>query len=341
MNFVTKPSRILILYNRVTKSPGGDSKELLADEDNVISATKVNLALQRTGFDSEIFDVNERTIEEIPQKKFDLIFNLAEGLGNLPRSDFLVARFLEKHHLPFTGSGSQALALTNNKINTKSLLLKNELPTPKFIFLNSSTDALPEWLKFPVIVKPVGMDCSIGIDQNSVVENKTVLKKVLDEKEEKYHDLFFVEEYIDGREINVAVLGNGEKLEILPPSEILFDKRGYPGKYKIIDYDAKWVELSKTYQSTLKSCCPAPLDKRTAETLFAAAKKSYQLTNCRDYGRVDFRVAPDGTPFILEVNANQGIAPDTGTVRSAKAAGYSYESFIQKIVNLATKRLLS
>lgn len=336
---MNKPSTILVIYNRVTKSQG-DAKEILADEDNVTTANEVSDALGQIGFSATTFDVNEKTINEIPQKKFDLVFNLSEGMGDVPKSDFLVARFLENHQIPFTGSGSETLALTNNKINTKSLLLKHNLPTPKFTFLNSSSDPLPSWINFPVIVKPVGMDCSIGIDQNSVVENSSSLKKVLDEKEEKYQDLFFVEEYIDGREINVAILGNGDNLECLPPSEIIFDEKHYPGKYKIVDYDAKWVEFSKSYQST-PPVCPAILDEKAKQELFAIAKKAYQLTNCHDYGRVDFRLGKDGVPYVLEVNANQGISEDTGTTRSANAAGYTYESFLQKIIDLATERLLS
>lgn len=336
---MNKPSKILVIYNSVTKSQG-DDKEILADEDNITSANEVASALHKAGYVTETFDVNEKTINEIPGKNFDLVFNLTEGLGDMPRSDFLVARFLEKHKIPFTGSGSETLALTNNKMNTKSLLLKNNLPTPKFAFLNTSSDDLPEWLKFPVIVKPVGMDCSIGIDQNSVVEDEISLKKVLDEKEEKYHDLFFVEEYVDGREINVVVLGNNDNLETLPPSEVVFDNNLYPGKYKIVDYDAKWVEFSKSYQST-PPVCPAVLDNVVREALFDVAKKAYQLTNCHDYGRVDFRLDKNNTPYILEVNANQGISEDTGTTRSAIAAGYTYESFLEKIIDLASERLVS
>ncbi len=336
---MNKPSRILVIFNRVTKAPSSEEKELLADEDNILMANSVANALTAVGYTVELFEVNQSTLTDIPQKNFDLIFNLTEGLGDLPKSDFLVARFLEKHHLPFTGSGSYALALTNNKVNTKNLLLRHHLRTPKFVFLTSPTDPLPSWLTYPVIIKPVGMEASVGLSQISVVETNDQLKSTLASQEEKYGDLFFVEEYIYGREINVALLGNGASVEVLPPSEILFDEAKYPGKYKIVDFDAKWVEESPSYQATLNYRCPAPLEKEVEREIYSLARQAFLLTGCTDYSRIDFRLSPDGTPFVLEVNGNQGLSPDTGTVRSAKAAGYTYESFIEKIVDHAVKRL--
>jgi D-alanine-D-alanine ligase len=335
---VKSPSKILVLYNSVTKSQGED-KEILADEENIIMANDVAQALSPK-HETKLFNVDEKTIHKIKDEKFDLIFNLTEGLGDLPKSDHLVARYLEKEGLPFTGSGSKTLELTGNKIATKKILLKNSVPTAKFYFISGDNEDIPSWLKFPLIVKPMNMHCSIGISTKSVVENEEELRQFLKSQEEKYNELFFFEEFIDGREVNVAIMGNADNLEVLPPSEISFGTN-YPGKYKIVDFDAKWVESSETYKNTPSAPIINKLEEPLKTLLEDTAKKAFRLTNCQDYARVDFRIDKNGLPIVLEVNANQGIAIDSGTSRSARAAGYSYESFIQKIVDLATARLLS
>ena len=335
---MTDPANILVIYNRFTSTDSTlRTSETMADDDTVTSALEVAKCLSHK-HNVKLFEIDEKTILNLPKENFDLVFNLTEELGNLPKSDFLVASFLEKNKIPFTGSGSKTLALTGNKIETKKILLKNKIPTAKFYYLSSSEDILPEWLTFPLIVKPISMHCSIGISVNSVVEKESALREFIANQQEKYGELFFVEEYIEGREINVALLGNGDDIEVLPISEIIFSKN-YPSKYKIVDFNAKWVSESDTYQSTLESKIPADLPEATKIMLEETAIEAFRLTGCHDYARVDFRVDKSGIPIVLEVNANQGISEDTGTVRSAKVAGYTYENFVEKIVRTAQIRL--
>jgi D-alanine-D-alanine ligase len=192
-------------------------------------------------------------------------------------------------------------------------------------------------LQFPLIIKPIHEHGSIGISTDSVVYTfENLVRKVLELKE-LYKQPSLVEEYIDGREINAALLGNGKRAKVLPLSEILFT---LPDNVpKIVSFDAKWVEGSQEYIHTTGSC-PADLPAEVAEKIRKLAKKAYYIIGARDYCRVDFRVR-DNIPYILEVNANPCINPDgAGFVRSANAAGLSYHEVIYEILQTSMRRSL-
>jgi D-alanine-D-alanine ligase len=145
-----------------------------------------------------------------------------------------------------------------------------------------------------------------------------------------------VEEYIEGRELNVSILGN-EELQILPISEIDFSTMP-PGIPRICGYEAKWVETSQEFTHTVP-LCPAPLSPEVEDRVKKASLRAYQVLGCRDYARVDIRLSLDEIPYVLEVNANPDISPDAGMTRSAKAAGLAYPQFVGRIVDLAWSRI--
>jgi len=188
-------------------------------------------------------------------------------------------------------------------------------------------------LKFPVIVKPIAKDGSMGINGHSVLENLTEIYDQVDFITSTYQEPALVEEYIAGRELNVTVLGSGKKAQVLPVSEIVFGP-SFKNKYKIVDFPAKWEEDSVAYRDTV-GLCPAILDTTTQQKIERMALKAAELTGCRNYSRVDFRLSLNKSPYILEINANPGIAPDSGVIRSAYAAGFTYATFLEQLVNLA------
>jgi D-alanine-D-alanine ligase len=290
-----------------------------------------------------------KLIDELRDNPPDMIFNLCESLDGDPTQEMSLAALFELLKIPYTGSRAFALGLALNKSRVKEILNYHNIPTAGHFlcadldkFNKNGYSKLKD--KFPLIVKPSREDASIGIENNSVVYNETDLKKRIEHIIEEYKQPALVEQFIDGREINVSVVGNVVKDEndliVFPVSEIKFD--GLPSDYpKIVSYNSKWMYRTTEFENT-RAVCPAEnispaLEKKICET----AKKVYKIIGVSDYARVDFRVK-DNIPYVLEVNPNPDIASDadedTGFTRSGKAYGWSYEQLIQNIISFAAKR---
>jgi D-alanine-D-alanine ligase len=196
--------------------------------------------------------------------------------------------------------------------------------------------SLEESMKFPLIVKPSREDASIGIEPSSIVTNANELRKRVRFVIEEFDQPALVEEYIDGRELNVALLGN-RKPVIFPISEI--DMSTLPKAYpRIITYNAKWMKGTEEYLHT-KGVCPALLTPELESEIKSMALTAFELIGCRDYARIDFRLSKDHQPYILEVNPNPDISDDAGFARSAMAAGLTFDDLAGKIVECALERM--
>jgi D-alanine-D-alanine ligase len=190
-------------------------------------------------------------------------------------------------------------------------------------------------LRYPVIVKPAHEDASLGVDFDAVVNNLAELRRRVAWVVQTYHQPAVVEEYINGRELNVAVVGDQIPVA-LPISEIVFAKM--PAHLpKICTYNAKWLTGSQDDLWTAGQC-PALLDEATTHKVQNLATAAFRLLGCRDYGRVDFRLSQDNQPYILEVNPNPDISPEAGLARSARASGRSYTQLIGEVIALALQR---
>ncbi len=186
-----------------------------------------------------------------------------------------------------------------------------------------------------MIVKPSREDAGIGIETASVVSTIAELRKRVRHVIEQHDQPALVEEYIDGRELNVGILGN-RKPVVFPISEI--DMSTLPKQYhRIITYNAKWMKGTDEYEHT-KGICPAPLPPALEATIKEMALKAYQVLGGRDYARVDFRLSKENKPYILEVNPNPDISDDAGFARSARAYGYDFDELAGKIVECALER---
>lgn len=317
--------KVTVLYNEVTQITSGKSEDILADKDTIKTANNVVEALTDLGYEVELFKVDENSVKKINKDyPTDIFFNNAFGIGNALKSEADLAGIIEKSGIPFTGATSKNIILTTDKIATKDLLLAVGLPTPKIV--NP---------KFPLFVKPIGEDCSLGISQSSVVQNNQELKKKIKELTKLYHEDVLVEEYIEGRELNVSIVGSGDSLRVLPISEIIFEAN-FPGKYHIVDFESKWNEKSDFFKQS-NGVCPAKLDKNLKEKIEDLAKKAFIICGCRHFARVDVRLDKDNLPWILEVNANPGIGRKDGLIRSAITAGYTYESFLDFLIRIAVE----
>lgn len=283
-------------------------------------------------------DINN-LIEELRQNRPDIIFNLCESVDGDPTQEMNIASLYELMKIPYTGSRAFSLGLALNKPMVKSILDFNGIPTAKHFVAKSSSDLHINGNKFPMIVKPSREDASIGICNESIVTNRQALKRRIEYVLDEHKQPALVEEYIEGREINVSVVGN-EELVVFPISEIDFSL--LPEEYpKIISYNSKWMYKTVEFECT-KAVCPAQnLTKSEVRTIQETAKQVYRLLGAADYARVDMRFK-DGIPYVLELNPNPDIASDvpedTGFTRSAKAHGWEYEYLIQQIICYALKR---
>ena len=280
-----------------------------------------------------------KLIDELKLNRPDIIFNLCESADGDPTQEMNIAGLYELMKIPYTGSRAFTLGLALNKPLVKQILNENGIPTAKHFVAADSGSVHLNGHKFPMIVKPSREDASIGICIESIVTNREGLKRRIEYVLDEHKQPALVEEYIDGREINVSVVGNDE-LTVFPISEIDFSllPEDYP---RIVSYNSKWMYKTVEFAGT-KAVCPAEnLSKKEVTTIQETAKKVYRLLGASDYARVDIRYK-DGIPYVLELNPNPDIASDmpedTGFTRSAKAHGWEYEYLIQQIIKYALKR---
>ncbi|HLX13070.1 MAG TPA: ATP-grasp domain-containing protein [Bacteroidota bacterium] len=296
-------------------------------------------ALQGLGYKTSIFNVDQdisRLLTFLKDEAPDVIFNLCEGVLNDAIHEMHIAGIYELLAIPYTGSNPITLGTALNKCRVKEILTFHGLPTPRFQLIKSPVKiTLSDDLGFPLIVKPSREDASIGIDNDSIVRNMNELRKRVRFIIEEFDQPAIVEEYIDGRELNVAVIGNRPPMA-LPISEI--DMSTLPKDYPhIITYNAKWLKGTPEYAHT-KGVCPALLPLELEMRIKDIALQACQILGCRDYARVDIRLSKDYDPYIIEVNPNPDISDEAGLARSAKAHGFTFEQFVGTIIECALDR---
>jgi D-alanine-D-alanine ligase len=321
---------------RITEPAPVDLSELGVVEE----MEDIKSALSSLGYRTSIMNVDSelfRLIDYLRKEKPDLIFNLVECVENEAMQEMHVAGIYELLKIPYTGAGPLTLGTALNKPRVKEILSYHGIRTPKFqVFPVSEKIILREDLTFPLIVKPSREDASVGIDNASVVYSVNELRKRIRYIFNEFEQPALVEEFIKGRELNVAMVGN-EKPLVLPVSEIDFSGLT-DDMHKIVSYEAKWVEGTVAYAGT-QGVCPADLPADLEEEVKDIATRCYRIIGCRDYGRVDFRLTEEGIPYVLEVNPNPDISDDAGFARSARAQGFTFPQVIGKIVESALERL--
>ena len=260
-----------------------------------------------------------------------LVFNLTQGwhCSNL-------ARVLDLQRLRYTGAGPLAIDLTTDKALTHDVLRANGVPVPHYQVVTSPIRRLQNGLRFPVIAKLQRSDGSYGMDADSVLWRDEQLAAKLEQLFGLYHEPVILESFVDGRELSVSLLGNGDGVEVLPIREIDFSAvpDGVP---KIMTYDSKWTVASEAYQKIL-SLCPAELDSSQAAQIGQLARRVYHLLGCRDYARIDFRLDPAGRPVVVDVNTNPDLEEEVGFVVAANHSGRSFADTIRDVMATALAR---
>lgn len=300
----------------------------------------VQEALQKNGYKTSLFNMNsdiKRLIQYIEEKEPDLIFNLCESVGDKSTHEMFVAGLYELLGVPYTGASAFTLGMCQNKVRTKQILSFYKIRVPRFALYKNANEVNEEEfdLRFPVIVKPSLEDASVGIDNGSIVDNIAALRKRVRFIFQNFDQPALVDEYIEGRELNVAMIGNRRPI-ILPISEIDFS--GLPDDYPhIVTYNAKWVDGTDEYKGTV-GVCPAQIPPEVERQAKEIALKAYRIMGCRDYARVDMRLDKNNNLYVIEVNPNPDISDDAGFARSSKAYGLTFDEIINKIVEYALER---
>jgi D-alanine-D-alanine ligase len=264
-----------------------------------------------------------------------VVFNLVEHFRDEPEHESHVAALLDVFGVPYTGATPFCLSVCRRKGLTKLLLQANGIPTPRYRLLREPRVPRRHGLHYPLIVKPSREDASAGVERESVVADYPSLKARLDVVFGDYGGPVLVEEFIEGRELHIAVWGN-DRPEVLPVVE--YDFSDLPSDHpSIISYDAKWNPLEEVYHQVF-TVCPARLSRRAQRRVEAAALAAYRATGCRDYARLDLRLTRADQPFVLEVNPNPDLTEGVSFMESAEHAGYSFEEALRSITEFALKR---
>ncbi len=280
-------------------------------------------------------DGTPESLEELAHSESDLIFNLVESFGGDDSLDSNVAGLLELLGRRFTGAGSKGLHLAQEKALAKKIFAFHGIHTPYFATVYRGRTEHSHDIQFPVIVKPAREDGSIGIQFGAVCGSIKELMERIDYIHAEFDTPALIEEYIEGRELYVGVLGN-EKPEALPVVELDLSKLP-EGTPKIAGSEVKWEEDTEAYRNT-HPFFPADLPEDVIARLNETAIQAFQALQLRDYGRIDFRLAHDGTLHVLEVNPNPYLLRTAEFAMAAEKSGREYAVLIDEIVQLALAR---
>lgn len=300
--------------------------------------THICEALTELGHTPTLIGVHDRVfdlLKAFEQQKPDLVFNVCETFADDYRLEVNVAAVMEMARVRFTGSGTAGLLLAQDKILTKQLLEYHEVPTPKFATFDGETFETNGRMAFPLIVKPARSDASLGIGRHSVVHGWEELTKRVREIRKEFQDEALAEEFVDGREVYVGVLGTATKADILPIVELDFGAWA-EGQPKVSDRDVKFGPESDGSPRLVMAKGLAPELKARIER---AALLAFRALKVRDYARVDLRIS-DKTqePFVLEVNPNPYLENQSELAMGARERGLSYTQLIGRIVDSAAGR---
>jgi D-alanine-D-alanine ligase len=273
----------------------------------------------------------ETVLRNFDPEKF-LVFNWCEELPGISRSEASVAQILENLGYTFTGASSRTLAIGQEKPRVKDLLHRHRVRSPVWQVYSSSQKI--HWKRFPAIVKLAYEHSSYGITRESVVQSVQELEKRVSYVNEELSQPALVEEFIDGREFHVGVIGNDD-VRVLPPAEI--DYSFFQDIHdRLCTYESNFDKTSLAYQQTIPKF-PARLTEEQLSRLEELALSAYRAIDCRDYARMDLRLR-DGRFYLLDVNPNPDISADTSLVKGAEMIGLSYGKLGSLLINLAARR---
>jgi D-alanine-D-alanine ligase len=295
-------------------------------------------ALEKLGHEPfyQVLDGRTQSLHALAKCGSDLIFNLTESYAGDDTKEMHVAAYLDLLGLRYTGAGPHASFLAQDKSIAKKLFAFHGIKTPFFATSYRGHIDHAHDISFPLIVKPLSEDGSIGINADAVVESVKDLMERVEYIQDEFDSPALIEEYIEGREIYAGVLGSYESAQVLPLVELDLSKlpKGTP---KIASRDVKFEKDTEAFKVT-KSAVVEDLGEETAKRLSDTALAAYRAVKLRDYGRIDMRLSAKGEVYVIEANPNPWLSSKQEFAMAAKASGRSYTQLIGEIVDLALER---
>jgi D-alanine-D-alanine ligase len=318
----------VILFNKISAHPKDDELDVL-DQVRIVSDALVKLKYKVSEY--QIGLNLAQAIRDLRKLHPSFIFNLAETLDNKGEFAYIPAAILMHLNIPFSGNPLIPLFFAANKVLAKEQLTRIGVNTPGWVTL----DQLPKIKKEKkYILKPTWEEGSLGLDEDSVFDgsDKAFIRKIASLNRNYY----FVEEFIEGREFNVSIIGTKEGPLVLPIAEMTFLK--YPeGKPRIMGYTAKWKEDSFEYSHTRRTFKLFPRDKGIQKEIEKICKKCWNSFGFRGYVRIDFRMGADNIPLVIDMNLNPCISESGGFIAATQKAKYKFIDVIRMIVDEAMK----
>jgi D-alanine-D-alanine ligase len=331
--------KVLLLFSSPYNHPRGyDYKEEFADPEDMYTENDVYKALKTIGYEVSLLGINNTIlplVEEIKEKRPDVVFNLVEVFDNKSYLEKNMVALLEMMGVPYTGATSDNIFICNNKGLNKQILSFHRIKTPRFYtFYRNRRVWLPKKLKLPMVVKPLCEEASRGISQASIVDNEEAFLERVGFIHENMNLDAIAEEYVEGRELYVTVIGY-KRLIVLPPREMKFGELAEDAR--IATYKAKWDDHYRAKWG-IKSVYAGKLANGVEEEMNDVCKRAYRALNIQSYLRFDIRLTSEGKVYIIEPNANPCIAKIDEVAQSAMKVGISYEQLIKKIAALALQK---
>lgn len=334
--------KVLVIAHKDLVPPDNvQHKDVESDSDRFkcpwITEYDVIAALKESGYEVDVLGIDDEIsplIGAIKEKRPALVFNMLEQFNNDPAMDYHIVTLLELHQLVYTGCNPKGLLLARDKALAKKILSYHKVATPKFFTLSSKESLkLPKKMKFPMIVKCSKEEASYGIAQASVVKTPDKLAERVSYIQKELEQDVIVEEFIEGREIYVGVIGN-KKLKTLPPWELRYSKVENPEK-EIYTERAKWNLKYRERKGIENS--KALLEPKLEKEIQKICKKTYRALDLSGYARIDLRIDAQDRIYVLEANPNPNIARDDEFAESAKFAGLDYTKLIDLIIKASQR----
>jgi len=320
---------ILILFNKISKVPTTDELDVL---DQVKIVSEALMELNYTVIELQL-DMNlDLVVRRIRKIKPYIIFNLAESIYNKGEFAYMAPAILSYLDIPFTGNPLIPMFFSSNKVLAKKELKRIGIPTPQWISLDE-LNKIRKGKKY--ILKPTWEEGSLGLDEHSIFEGSD--KNYISSIKEKNKNYFFIEEFIEGREFNVSIIGTKDGPKVLPIAEMTF--RRFPdGKPRIMGYTAKWQEDSFEYKNTRRTFSIPKSDIDIKSNIVEICKRCWNEFGFKGYVRIDFRLGAGRIPYVIDLNLNPCISPSGGFVAASEKAGYKFTEVIEMLLEEALRK---